>query len=349
MRQTLIRVSLEHPWSFSPVEGLAGIGAGWLWLLLGACGLAWTLWSQKGRLTREQIPSGGIWGALLLAIITAPNWAPIKWFPVYGYGFMLCLGFLAAIGYSSRKATQHQLPPNTISDLAMWILVGGIAGARIFYLVQYHERVFAGKTGLALLGAALNLSQGGLVFYGGMILATIAFFVFCYRKNIPPLLMADLIAPAVFIGLAFGRIGCFLNGCCWGGACELPWAVTFPAGSVPYMQLVQQGTLSPDAAATYGLHPTQIYSSLNAALLAVLTACYFPRRFKNGAVLALAAITYPITRFLLEILRNDEAGRFGTDLTISQWVSVAMLIFGIALAVYLKTQPRESAAQSPAT
>ena len=100
------------------------------------------------------------------------------------------------------------------------------------------------------------------------------------------------------------------------------------------MVLVQRGFLFPEALSSLALHPTQIYSSLNAVVLACLTATYFPRRAFDGAVTVVALMTYPITRTVLEILRGDEPGQFGTVFTIAQWVSIGILAFGIVLGVW---------------
>ncbi|MGH7199491.1 MAG: prolipoprotein diacylglyceryl transferase, partial [Planctomycetaceae bacterium] len=139
--------------------------------------------------------------------------------------------------------------------------------------------------------------------------------------------------------LAFGRLGCFLNGCCWGDRCSLPWAVRFPEGSLPWETLVERGFLSPEAATTLALHPTQLYSSFNALVLAFLTAAYFRYRHRDGAVLAVGWLTYPLTRFVLEILRGDEFGKFDTSLTISQWVSLGAFAAGVLFTAWLMRRP----------
>ena len=168
-----------------------------------------------------------------------------------------------------------------------------------------------------------------MVLYGGVILALIAYFLFCRSRKLSPLLMGDVIMPSFCVGLAFGRIGCFFNGCCYGDRCELPWSVQFPLGSVSDMTLVEQGFVGAAETTTLYLHPTQFYSSFNALLLAFLTHSYFRYRHKDGAVMALALLTYPVTRFVIEYLRGDELGKFNTSLTISQWVSLGLFTFGL--------------------
>jgi phosphatidylglycerol:prolipoprotein diacylglycerol transferase len=177
-----------------------------------------------------------------------------------------------------------------------------------------------------------------------MLTGIAVFFLYCHIKGINPLLMADVVIPSLFIGIAIGRIGCFLNGCCYGDRCELPWAVQFPAGSAPFEALVQRGFLSPDAALTPLLHPTQLYSTLDGLLLAFLTASYFKVRPVNGAVLAVGWLTYPVTRFMIEFLRGDELGKFNTSLTISQWVSIGLFVSGVMYTVWLLRRSTSTAA-----
>ena len=153
-----------------------------------------------------------------------------------------------------------------------------------------------------------------------------------------PLLLADVVTPSIFLGIGFGRIGCLLNGCCYGDRCDLPWAITFPPGSVPYEVLKQLGFLAPNAVASLPLHPTQIYSSIGGFILAYLTATIFKHRRHVGEVLAVGAIFYPINRFLIEFVRGDEFTQMNTGLTISQLVSIGVLICGAGYLIYLQMQ-----------
>ena len=173
-----------------------------------------------------------------------------------------------------------------------------------------------------------------------MIGAAVAFVVVCRRWGVGTLKMADVAIPSCFLGLAFGRIGCLLYGCCWGDRCDLPWAVHFPAGGITFDALAARGYLDPAAAATYGLHPTQLYSSLNALILSGLTAAYFPRRPRDGAVLCLALLLYPPARATLEALRGDDLGFLNTGLTHAQTVGIVLFGLGVLLAAYLAFAPR---------
>jgi len=149
------------------------------------------------------------------------------------------------------------------------------------------------------------------------------------------LVLADLITPSIFIGLIFGRLGCFLNGCCYGDPSSLPWSVAFPPGSAAFVSEVDRGLISADASHTRYLHPTQVYSALDGLVLAILTWNYFPYRRKDGEVLLIGWLCYPVSRFLIEFLRGDEMGQFGTSLTISQWVSLCFLAAGLVYWYFL--------------
>ncbi len=367
MRQTLIRVLLDQPWALWATDaatGLQGVGIAVLWCLIGAAWLVWQLVNTRGRPTRDTGTSLAVWlGLLVVAHFSAPlaerllPWTipapgevpvPRTSLPIFGYGFMVMIGFVAAVAFSWRRARQVGVDPELILDLSFWLLVSGVLGGRLAYLLQNGREVFFDPQGRALqvrdaLIAAVNLSEGGLVLIGAMAGGPAGFFLFCHRRRLAPLPLADVVVPAIFIGEGFGRIGCLLNGCCFGDPCSLPWEITFPQGSVPFRALVERGFVDPEALTTMSLHPTQIYSSISAFVLALVTATYYWRRRHNGDVLALACILYPITRFTLEFLRGDEMGQLGTGLTISQLYSLAILIVGLALLAWV------SARGTPAT
>jgi phosphatidylglycerol:prolipoprotein diacylglycerol transferase len=320
----------------------------------------------------------------------------------------------AAVATAAYRAQKMGLDPEVIFSLAFWIFIFGILGARLFYLVQYWDQ-FPKETFAKTIVSILNFTEGGLVVYGSVIGGLAAGFVFLRRKKLPVLAIADLTAPSMVLGLAIGRIGCLLNGCCHGGVCdeELP-AIRFPQGSPPYMQQLHDGELlgmklrqlppenkknlvvvervEPRSSAekkgvkpstnyefrpagpktfhkwqqdsakyqtapalelvsedgfsiiwTMGelpreslpVHPAQIYASINGFLLFIVLWLLYPLRRRDGAVFATLITAYPIARFLEELIRSDESGQLGTSLTISQWISIAMLLLGIALWIYI--------------
>lgn len=358
MAQTLVRILFDDRWAFQFDATTRALGVGWLWVFWIAVGAALFFLSRRPTGAESDARSRWIvWAFVAAVLFSTPLWTPRvapSGVPVYGYGFMLFLGFVAGAWTAARRAERVGIPGDAMWDVAMWIFFSGIIGARLFYVAQYPHRVFAkaNRPG-EYFQALVNLPDGGLVLYGGVIAAIIAFFVFCQRRKFNPLLAADIMIPSFFVGLMFGRLGCFLNGCCYGDRCELPWGVTFPKFSepekysVPFQAMFDRGFLSPDALGPFALHPSQIYSSFNAMILWLLTAAYFRLRPRNGAVLAMGLLVYPITRFLIEFVRGDEIGRFDTALTISQWVSLCVFALGVLYTAWVVSRRNDGLREPP--
>ncbi|MFY9255726.1 MAG: prolipoprotein diacylglyceryl transferase [Fuerstiella sp.] len=349
MRKVLLRIVFDQLWHFQSVGNELLIGFGWaiaLWLVIAAVALG-VMWKVT-RDSKQVFSSLLFWSIIPTAIAMIPVLGlPLAHdgIPVFGYGFMMFVGFSTGTFLASRRAQTVGMNPDVIWDLMMWLLIPGIIGARIVYLLQNWNRVLGGKQGLAFVKSVVALWDGGIVFYGCIIGGVAGLLVFCRRNKIRPLQLLDVIMPSLFVGLGFGRIGCFLYGCCFGAPCELPWAVQFPSDSMTYQVLSERGLqfLSADQQLTIPLHPTQIYSSILAFALGGLLSWYFRRRPFEGAVLALGWIIYPINRFVLEIIRDDEPGRLGTAFTFSQLMSIGLFISGCVLMFVL--QKKHSAAK----
>ncbi|MFM8707151.1 MAG: prolipoprotein diacylglyceryl transferase family protein, partial [Planctomycetia bacterium] len=199
---------------------------------------------------------------------------------------------------------------------------------------------------LESLLAVLNVAAGGLVVFGALPTAALASWRFAARRGLSLPRLADCIAPGLLVGLAIGRIGCFLNGCCYGGPCDLPWAVRFPPESPPWLDQAARGLL-PAMAADGGrpwslpVHPAQLYAAIDAAILAALAclATGTPLARRDGQVFALVLTLHPISRLLLEAIRVDEPPALGTPLSISQLVSLALLTLAAALWWWTSRQP----------
>ena len=335
MRSILFHIPLNAQIDLGPLGKVPVFGAGLLlaaWCLFVAVSMFFIVrqFGWKG------ISPGAIivWIAGALAIHEAPRLMPV--IPIYGYGTMLFVGFMTCAWVASARLRKRGFDGEIAWDVAMWVFISGIVGARTFYVIQYHEKFFVQGRGLMdILVALVSLPDGGLVFFGGMISGAIAYFVFCWKRGIDVLALSDILIPSVFIAMSFGRIGCLLNGCCYGDPSSLPWAVTFPPDSVPFVAEVQRGFLSPDARCSLPLHPTQAYSAITAAVLALFTWAWYPHRRRDGEVLALGWLLYPICRFMEEVLRGDELGQFNTPLTISQWVSLGLFGAGIVYALFI--------------
>ncbi|HEY2761017.1 MAG TPA: prolipoprotein diacylglyceryl transferase family protein [Pirellulales bacterium] len=417
---------IPYTWGGVPIFGVGVLLA--IWAIVSAITLVGLIrqngWSAD---TLSSLPVLLLLGA---AILFLPRVFP-EGLPIRGYGVMLLIGITAGVGLAMHRARQGGLDPEIIISLAIWMVICGIIGARLFYVIEYWHESFAGRNLRDTILEIANVPQGGLVIFGGFIGAMIGFVTLVRKQRLPMLAMADLIAPSMAIGLAFGRIGCFLNGCCYGGQTALPWHVSFPEYSSryeskandaqrfspPYADQASHGEMhgfrldpvgsdpavvthvdpsSPAEAAglkvndvidaingsritstsdakgelfelflsqqplhitlrsgkavdvaavslptrSLPVHPAQLYSAIDAGLLGWLLWVYYPFRRRDGELMALLLTIHPITRFLLEIIRTDEPAVFGTGMSISQNISLALLACGIAIWWYLSRQPR---------
>lgn len=320
-------------------------GAGLLlaaWAIVGAVVVARSLAARgwKETLAALGVPlvvMGGLVGVVLPALDDGQG------VPVRGYGAMLLAAAAAGTWLSIRRGRAAGFDAETILALGMEIFLWGLVGARLFYVVEYHEQFFRpGESLWAAIPRILNLAAGGLVVFGSLPTAGLAAWRFARRRGLPVLPLADCIAPGLLVGLALGRIGCFLNGCCYGGPCDVPWAVTFPAQSPPWLDQAARGLLPPDAPRSLAVHPAQLYAAIDAALLAALAVAFTPLARRSGEVFALVLTLHPISRLLLEAIRVDEPPALGTPLSISQLVSLALLGLATALWCWIARQPVDS-------
>jgi phosphatidylglycerol:prolipoprotein diacylglycerol transferase len=252
--------------------------------------------------------------------------------PIYGFGIMLVLAFIFAPWLAWWRARREGLDGDVILDMGFWIFVAGLVGARMFYCIEYW-----GKDIHNLL-EAFQYWRGGIVYYGGIVGGVIGFFAYRWFYPFPLRPYLDAVAPSIALGTFFGRLGCFLNGCCYGDQCRLPWAVSFPRESPAWWHQLHAGLISKGSTESLPIHPTQLYSAFDGLVLLILLSAYYPLRRRDGEVMGLLMITYPITRFLIEYIRNDEAAFFA-GLTISQTISVFLLLSGLVYWAWLSTLP----------
>lgn len=268
--------------------------------------------------------------------------------PIRGYGVMLLAAVAAGTWLSIVRGRRMGFDADTLLALGTQIFLWGIVGARLFYVIEYHEQFFQEGRPLArTLADVVNVAAGGLVVFGSLPTAALAAWWFARRRGLDLLRLADCIAPGLLVGLALGRVGCFLNGCCYGGTCELPWAVTFPPESPPWFDQVQRGLLPNLPPETVGrslpVHPAQLYAAIDAGLLAWLAVAFTPLARRDGQVFALVLTIHPISRILLEMIRVDEPPALGTPFSISQLISLALLgSAGVLWVVTFRRPPRLS-------
>ncbi len=242
---------------------------------------------------------------------------------VHSYGVMIFVACSAALAMAVWRARREKVDPNAVYELATWLFLGGVIGARAFYFVQHPEALHHPSD-------FFRTWQGGNVFYGCILGGVTGSILYWFRRPFPFWRMADAVAPGVAIGAALGRIGCFLNGCCHGAPCDLPWAVRFPGGSHAWARQVNDGLISPEAVMSLPVHPTQLYSMVAGLLVLGILLIYARRERNPGQVIAVLMIAYSVTRWPIESLRSDERAVFA-GMTWSQNISVGLIAGGLVL------------------
>lgn len=241
---------------------------------------------------------------------------------IHWYGVMVALGFLVGLWTASRRGLRAGVSAEAVLDLGPWLIAGAILGARTLYVATYWREWFAGKPFLEVF----KIWHGGLVYYGGLVGASLGYLLCVRWKKLPLWKVADILAPSIALGYVFGRIGCLLNGCCYGRPCNLPWAIRFPEGN-------------PSGAPTSPVHPTEIYESLlNLVLYAGLAGLYRRKKF-DGQVFGAYLVGYALLRSFVEMFRGDypQYQYLGGRITPAHLVSVLILATGLAL---LRLLPR---------
>lgn len=407
MRRTLLLIPHE-------IASLPVFGFGWILALmvLAATGITIYQVSQRRSVTEYWLQNGLLWGLFAAAVVFIlpsaellnPQGQPVG-LAIRGYGVMLLAGVVAAVALALVRARRYGIRDEVILAIAPWAVVGGIIGARMFYVIEYRDQFFSPDL-LLTLRRILNFTEGGLVVYGSFIGGFAAGSGYILYKRLPLLRLGDVIIPTMFIGLALGRIGCLMNGCCYGGPCpDNALALRFPNSSPVFQDQLASGQLvgielvddrtrveavvpgslaaargiepgdhvtqfgpvrslelatadRPLEDAPYGLlaviegrehywsaadlprvadpvKPTQILGAIGGLFLCV-TLCIASRYIHRDGLIMLGGFAgYAVMRFGMEMLRNDEPGQFGTDLTISQWVSIVVLIVSLAALVWL--------------
>lgn len=454
------------------IFGVPLFGAGWFLLAL-VIGLAIWLYRVHRDPTKSVVTelgqNGLVWAvaaAAILLILPSVEIRSVGGEPigvaVRGYGVFLLAGVVSGIALALYRASRAGVPADDIFGLAMWLFVGGIGGARLFYIIEYRSDFLTGDL-LTTARKMLDFTRGGLVVYGSIIGGTIAMFGFvcrtwAKRRKLEPssrtnsssqssksqapsklsgssytsnsyftavLRMGDVVVPCLFLGIFFGRIGCLMNGCCYGGRCEdAPWALRFPPGSPVYSEQIGTGELlglrlenvtgetvpggrvrgveanspadrkgikvgslvsqiyparpdedqlnprlpeddssqfnvvavvdarpivwTPDQLPDQALavSPAQLISSgsglLICLLLLILSGLF---RLPPGVLMATGFAVYALARFGEEMVRTDEPGQFGTQFSISQWISLIILPVSILSIIYIYwKRPTDAAA-----
>ncbi len=308
----------------------------------------------------------------------------------YGYGLMLVFGFGASTLLGQFLARRAGESPAQITQIAIISLVGGIVGARAAYVIKNWD-----QTANDSLLEIINISSGGLVYYGGLIFAAILALLYMRIRKLPMRRYLDILAPVLMLGLAFGRGGCLVNGCCYGSLARPDWqlSTSFPMYSKPLVKLdgrdnpfslmtdspspvyadqlerglifpdpslIQSGTVGSTPAGSlispreftteqiaiaekkfsHPVKPAQVLGIINGLLLAGLLWAFYRIRNREGQVFAMFLICYPITRFILELIRATDPHDLAKGIfTHNQYTSMAMLAMGAIMMLSLRFVP----------
>lgn len=259
---------------------------------------------------------------------------------IYTYGLFYALGFVGGLAVTfwltKREAREPEDAPfaawgfNDLVSLAVWMFLGMVGGARLFFILQNNPIDF-----LSHPHRIIAVYEGGFVFYGGMILGLLALYIFSHIRKVSFLRLLDLLAPGVAIGHVLGRIGCLMAGCCYGKLCDLPWAVTFTHPS----------SLAPKG---IPLHPVQLYEALGeAAIFCVLITLFLRHYFRGRGQLALTYLMlYSVLRFGVEFYRGDVQRGYVTLwgmipeelLSTSQFISAIIFVLSLVIWIYLRAK-----------
>jgi phosphatidylglycerol:prolipoprotein diacylglycerol transferase len=252
---------------------------------------------------------------------------------------MIAIGFLSGVYFMQRDAAKRGIDPRLIGDLAFWSLLLGVAGTRVLHIILFPEAYsWSDPVGW------IAIWNGGLVFQGALPPVVLYGWYYVRKHKLGFWSTADMVMPYVALGHAFGRIGCFLNGCCYGHRTDLPWGIPFrrvpwdlsqtPVGSPPYLDHCARYSELSFAKDhwSYPVHPTQLYSALGLALICLLLLAIRKRCHPfDGLLLPLYFIFYGVGRFFIEFLRGDHNPTHFGGLSDQQMFCVAFALTGLTM------------------
>lgn len=243
------------------------------------------------------------------------------------YGVMVALGFLAALWLTGRLARKSGINPDKVTNLGVYVALAGLVGAKLLMFVVDFD--YYRKNPSEII--SISTLQAGGIFYGGLILALAAGVFFMRRDRLPVAKTLDCFAPALALGQAIGRLGCFAAGCCWGTECDRSWAVTFRNPEANRLTGVQ--LMVP-------LHPTQIYEAILYILVFAITYWRFHKQHTPGTIMGWYLVLAASSRFVVEFFRfHQQPDPFGWGLSNSQWIAAALVGLGVVMLLRARRAP----------
>jgi phosphatidylglycerol:prolipoprotein diacylglycerol transferase len=241
---------------------------------------------------------------------------------IYAYGFFVAIGFLLGFFIAARRGREKGVPFERMVDLLFCVVLSALIGSRLLFVLTdfdyYRDHPLQ----------IFRVWEGGLVFYGGLILAVAVSVGYLKLNRLPVWKFADFLSPSIALGLFFGRIGCFFAGCCYGKETSLPWGITF----------VDPNSL---ARLSISLHPTQVYEALASFALFLFLDWKRKKKAFEGQIFWLFLLLYSVIRFLIEFWRDDPRGfLFGKIFSTSQGIGIFLAIASLFMLFYLKRGQR---------
>jgi len=267
-----------------------------------------------------------------------PELFHIGFIHIRSYGLMMAVAFVVGTFLALRESRRLSLDEDKVVNVILVTLVASVLGARMLYVLEHLPEFRREWT------SVLALWQGGLTLYGGVAAGTFAGLVAARRMKLPIWITADALTPALALGTMFGRIGCFLNGCCYGRPTGLPWGVVFPHDSFASLEFGNQP-----------VHPSQLYNAIAGLALFILFQSLRGRFRVPGVMFWTFIALFALIRIPLDLTRAYEADavllRVGvTDITESQFMSAVMILFaGLMILRLRRAAPRPAPAPAPTT
>ncbi len=239
---------------------------------------------------------------------------------IYSYGLMAAIGFLLGGYLLERELARVGRNKELAGSIIISAIIGGIVGSKIYFILENLSLLKEDFFGTVFSGA-------GLVWYGGLIGGFLAVVWWIRRKNLPFLLVADLMGPLLLLGQGMGRVGCFLSGDgCYGPPSDVPWAMSFPNGVVPTLEKV---------------HPTPLYDTILLVSFFFLLWMLRKKNFKPGTIFGLFGVFMGIERFFTEFYRTNPKTIFDA-LSQAQFISILLFLAGISLIIFVNIYKKDT-------
>lgn len=261
---------------------------------------------------------------------------------IHSFGACLALAILLCYFVMVRLGKPSGYGSDFISNLLTVLIVSGLLGARLFYVAE-HWSFYAEQP-----ASILKIWEGGLMFFGGLLVgcASLVVFIRLQKKSLAKVL--DIVVTAVPLSHAIGRIGCFLNGCCYGRTSGSCVAVTFPHGSIPWSEQLREGLISAGATRSLPVLPSQLFEAGLNLIIFIVMLLLFKRHHRHpGSQVAAYMMMYSVARFILELSRADERLHFGW-FSISQAISLGLFTVGLLLALGIRYHAKKKIADEQA-